>query len=142
MKGNATEMAVYKVEKTGYYCVALIPTGKDSKFEAWVEWRYPYGELPAGDYPKLLVSINFIFVHPRSHVFFFNSQLYGAFACVYTAVGIFWAIQSYRNWDDILPVQVKFYKEKKRERERKKTEIRYLALFVWCYFLSYCRNGF
>ncbi|CAO3614720.1 unnamed protein product [Mucor hiemalis] len=26
-------------------------------------------------------------------------------ACVYLAVGIFWAIQSYRNWDDILPVQ-------------------------------------
>ncbi|KAI9261320.1 lung seven transmembrane receptor-domain-containing protein [Helicostylum pulchrum] len=85
MTGNATEMAMYKVEKTGYYCVALIPTGNGSTFEAWVEWRYPYGELPAGDYPKLL--------------------LYGAFACVYTAVGIFWAIQSYRNWDDILPVQ-------------------------------------
>ncbi|KAI7892541.1 lung seven transmembrane receptor-domain-containing protein [Mucor mucedo] len=85
MNGTRTEMALYKVEKTGYYCVALVPAGDNSVFEAWVEWRFPYGELPAGDYPKLL--------------------LYGAFACVYLAVGIFWAIQSYRNWDDILPVQ-------------------------------------
>ncbi|KAI9347064.1 lung seven transmembrane receptor-domain-containing protein, partial [Pilaira anomala] len=85
MTGNATEMALYKVDKTGYYCVALVPVGNNSSFEAWVEWSHPYGELPAGDYPKLL--------------------LYGALACVYLAVGIFWAIQSYRNWDDILPVQ-------------------------------------
>ncbi|CAO3614724.1 unnamed protein product [Mucor hiemalis] len=78
-------MALYKVEKTGYYCVAMVPAGNGSTFEAFVEWKFPYGELPAIDYPKLL--------------------LYGAMACVYLAVGIFWAIQSYRNWDDILPVQ-------------------------------------
>lgn len=58
MTGNATEMALYKVEKTGYYCVALVPAGNGSVFEAWVEWRFPYGELPAGDYPKLLVCIH------------------------------------------------------------------------------------
>ncbi|EPB85932.1 hypothetical protein HMPREF1544_07264 [Mucor circinelloides 1006PhL] len=87
MTGNQTEMALYKVDYTGYYCVALVPAGNDNStwFEAWVEWKFPYGELPAVDYPKLL--------------------LYGTFACIYLAVGIFWFIQSYRNWDDILPVQ-------------------------------------
>lgn len=55
MTGNQTEMALYKVEQTGYYCVALIHAGNDSSFEAWVEWKFPYGELPAVDYPKLLV---------------------------------------------------------------------------------------
>lgn len=51
-----TEMALYKVEKTGYYCVAMVPAGNGSTFEAFVEWKFPYGELPAIDYPKLLVS--------------------------------------------------------------------------------------
>lgn len=48
-------MALYKVEKTGYYCVAMVPAGNGSTFEAFVEWKFPYGELPATDYPKLLV---------------------------------------------------------------------------------------
>lgn len=101
-------MALYKVEKTGYYCVAMVPAGNGSTFEAFVEWKHPYGELPATDYPKLLVRnksncSNYIFY---TYLFIFY-QLYGALACVYLAVGIFWAIQSYRNWDDILPVQVK-----------------------------------
>jgi len=58
MTGNQTEMALYKVDFTGYYCVALVPAGNDNGtwFEAWVEWKFPYGELPAVDYPKLLVS--------------------------------------------------------------------------------------
>lgn len=58
MTGNQTEMALYKVENTGYYCVALVPAGNDNGtwFEAWVEWKFPYGELPAVDYPKLLVK--------------------------------------------------------------------------------------
>lgn len=57
MTGNQTEMALYKVDYTGYYCVALVPAGNDNStwFEAWVEWKFPYGELPAVDYPKLLV---------------------------------------------------------------------------------------
>lgn len=68
MTGNKTEMAVYKVEKTGYYCVALVPAGDNSVFEAWVEWRFPYGELPAGDYPKLLVLRNYnISIHCMSN---------------------------------------------------------------------------
>ncbi|KAI8078871.1 lung seven transmembrane receptor-domain-containing protein [Halteromyces radiatus] len=82
--------ALYKVEKTGYYCVALIPTtspGSENStyFEAWVEWKFPYGELPAVDYPKLV--------------------LYGVFALVYLSVGVFWGIQTFRYWHDILPVQ-------------------------------------
>ncbi|KAI7907318.1 lung seven transmembrane receptor-domain-containing protein [Cokeromyces recurvatus] len=88
MRGNQTEMALYKVEYTGYYCVAMVPGNSnesESYFEAWVEWHFPYGELPAVDYPKLI--------------------LYGVFTCVYLAVGIFWSVQSYRNWGDILPVQ-------------------------------------
>ncbi|SAL95378.1 hypothetical protein [Absidia glauca] len=80
---------LYPVEKTGYYCVALIPgtsaSSNGSYFEAWVEWKFPYGELPAVDYPKLV--------------------LYGVFALVYLAVGLFWAVQSFRYWHDILPVQ-------------------------------------
>jgi hypothetical protein len=56
LTGNQTEMALYKVEKTGYYCVALVPAGNGTTFEAFVEWRFPYGELPAVDYPKLLVK--------------------------------------------------------------------------------------
>lgn len=55
--GNKTEMALYKVEQTDYYCVAVIPQA-NATFEAWVEWRHPYGELPAADYPKLLVIID------------------------------------------------------------------------------------
>lgn len=53
--------ALYPVEKTGYYCVALIPStsasSNTSYFEAWVEWKFPYGELPAVDYPKLVVGL-------------------------------------------------------------------------------------
>lgn len=55
LNGSNPEVALYKVEETGYYCVALFPTGNGTYFEAWVEWKFPYGELPAVDYPKLLV---------------------------------------------------------------------------------------
>ncbi|ORZ06454.1 lung seven transmembrane receptor-domain-containing protein [Absidia repens] len=82
--------ALYKVENTGYYCVAIVPTtaaagANSTYFEAWVEWKFPYGELPAVDYPKLV--------------------LYGVFALVYLAVGLFWGVQTFRYWHDILPVQ-------------------------------------
>ncbi|KAI8364748.1 lung seven transmembrane receptor-domain-containing protein [Radiomyces spectabilis] len=87
--GNRTEMALYKVHSTGYYCVAVAPVTKtdDNKamLEAWVEWRYPYGLLPSADYPKLV--------------------LYGVSALVYLSVGLFWGVQTFRYWRDILPVQ-------------------------------------
>lgn len=68
MNNTLEKAALYKVENTGYYCVALIPTtlntgANNTYFEAWIEWKFPYGELPAVDYPKLLVNkpINGIF---------------------------------------------------------------------------------
>ncbi|KAI8391629.1 lung seven transmembrane receptor-domain-containing protein [Radiomyces spectabilis] len=86
---NQTEVALYKIEKTGYYCVAVVasvnPSGNATYFESWIEWKFPYGELPASEYPKLV--------------------FYAVFALVYLAVGIFWAIQCFRHWHDILPVQ-------------------------------------
>ncbi|KAI8067188.1 lung seven transmembrane receptor-domain-containing protein [Gongronella butleri] len=88
LNGTITKAALYKVEDTGYYCVAIIPTSGGSNgtyFEAWVEWRFPYGELPAVDYPKLV--------------------LYGVLALVYVGVGLYWGVQCYRYWDDVLPVQ-------------------------------------
>ncbi|KAI7861515.1 lung seven transmembrane receptor-domain-containing protein [Spinellus fusiger] len=88
MKNN-TEVGLYKIEETGYYCVAItaIPSTSidNTYFEAWVEWRFPYGELPAVDYPKLL--------------------FYGVFSLVYLAIGLFWGIQTFRYWSEILPVQ-------------------------------------
>ncbi|KAI8138076.1 lung seven transmembrane receptor-domain-containing protein [Fennellomyces sp. T-0311] len=81
------EAALYKVEKTGFYCVIMAPSSNedDTYFDAWVEWKHPYGRLPAMDYPKLLY--------------------YGIFSLIYLLVGVAWGIQSYRYWDDVLPVQ-------------------------------------
>ncbi|KAI9474869.1 lung seven transmembrane receptor-domain-containing protein [Zychaea mexicana] len=83
------EIALYKVEETGYYCVAILPSnpgnGTAAYFDSWIEMKMPYGNLPASDYPKLL--------------------FYGIFALIYLCVGLFWAVQSYRYWQDILPVQ-------------------------------------
>lgn len=60
LSSNDTDGAIYEISKSGYYCVALVPVENSSgtlgKFGAWVEWRFPYGELPAVDYPKLVVS--------------------------------------------------------------------------------------
>lgn len=68
LKGNQTEAALYKVDKTGYYCVALAAVNQTSSFvEAWVEWKFPYGELPATDYPKLLVN-------QKTHLYFQESN--------------------------------------------------------------------
>ena len=56
---KSKESALYKVDNTGYYCVSILPANRDnesiSTFDAWIEWKNPYGSLPAGDYPKLLV---------------------------------------------------------------------------------------
>ncbi|KAI9264356.1 lung seven transmembrane receptor-domain-containing protein, partial [Phascolomyces articulosus] len=83
------EIALYKVEETGYYCVAILPANLENDttayFDSWIEWRLPYGNLPASDYPKLL--------------------FYGIFALIYLCVGLFWGVQSFRYWQDILPVQ-------------------------------------
>lgn len=64
LKKNETanpEIVLYKVDYTGYYCVAIIHANLEpeegDRFDAWIEWRLPYGNLPASDYPKLLVRI-------------------------------------------------------------------------------------
>ncbi|KAJ2957540.1 hypothetical protein NQZ79_g6784 [Umbelopsis isabellina] len=86
---NETDGTIYEVSKTGYYCVAIVPVENSSgalgKFDAWVEWKFPYGELPAIDYPKLM--------------------FYGLFSLIYLVIGIYWGIQTFRYWHDILPVQ-------------------------------------
>ncbi|KAI7853219.1 lung seven transmembrane receptor-domain-containing protein, partial [Circinella umbellata] len=83
------EIALYKVENTGYYCVAILPANLENDttayFDSWIEWREPYGNLPASDYPKLL--------------------FYGVFALIYLCVGLFWGVQTFRYWQDVLPVQ-------------------------------------
>ena len=66
LKKNETanpEIVLYKVDSTGYYCVAIIHANLEpeegDRFDAWIEWRLPYGNLPASDYPKLLVRIQY-----------------------------------------------------------------------------------
>lgn len=58
-----SEIALYKVNETGYYCVAIMSTDlkndPNEYFGSWIEWRMPYGNLPAADYPKLLVCGRF-----------------------------------------------------------------------------------
>ncbi|CAM0141076.1 unnamed protein product [Umbelopsis sp. WA50703] len=86
---NETDGTIYEISNTGYYCVAIVPVENSSgalgKFDAWVEWKFPYGELPAVDYPKLM--------------------FYGLFSLIYLVIGIYWGIQTFRYWHDILPVQ-------------------------------------
>ncbi|CAO3697283.1 unnamed protein product [Umbelopsis ramanniana] len=89
LKANDSDGAIYSISKTGYYCLAIVPvedaSGAYGHFGAWVEWRFPYGELPAVDYPKLI--------------------FYGVFSIIYLIIGLFWAVQTFRYWGDILPVQ-------------------------------------
>lgn len=120
MTVNETDGAIYEISKSGYYCVALVPvenaSGQLGKFGAWVEWRFPYGELPAVDYPKLVVSdpvwqMENIYVYKHSHCRSFSQcltiiQFYGVFSLIYLIIGLYWAIQTFRYWGDILPVQV------------------------------------
>ncbi|KAH8547741.1 lung seven transmembrane receptor-domain-containing protein [Umbelopsis sp. PMI_123] len=89
LKANESDGVIYAISKTGYYCLAIVPvedaSGTLGHFGAWVEWRFPYGELPAVDYPKLI--------------------FYGVCSIIYLIIGLYWAIQTFRYWNDILPVQ-------------------------------------
>ncbi|OZJ03450.1 hypothetical protein BZG36_02730 [Bifiguratus adelaidae] len=81
------ETVNYLVNETGYYCVTIFksdPSSNDA-YEAAVEWKNPYGELPGAEYPKLI--------------------FYGLMVVIYLGFGIFWAVQSFRFWSDILSVQ-------------------------------------
>lgn len=60
----------YEVNKSGYYCAAAVPVPSnlsDQFFTVTVEWRNPYGNLPAADYPKL--PVRRIFIHSSIHSF-------------------------------------------------------------------------
>ncbi|KAF2453669.1 lung seven transmembrane receptor-domain-containing protein [Lineolata rhizophorae] len=73
----------YPVRKTGYYCV--ITYSEDTDYEAIVEFRNAYGELPAAQIAKL--------------------PFYGGLTIVYAVVGVFWAFLYFQNRHDILAVQ-------------------------------------
>ncbi|CAG8557665.1 25716_t:CDS:2, partial [Racocetra persica] len=82
------QIYTYQVNKTGFYCVAALSSpdlNKTSYFMIKVDWRNPYGELPASDYPKL--------------------PFYGLLSLVYLVIGVIWMALSIIHWRDILPVQ-------------------------------------
>lgn len=80
----------YPIVKTGYYCVATLDyphtePNPSVKYEAIVEFRNAYGELPATQIPKL--------------------PFYGGITVLYALVAVFWGFLYYQHRHDILPVQ-------------------------------------
>ncbi|CAG8590964.1 630_t:CDS:10, partial [Acaulospora colombiana] len=85
---NKDQSISYDVNKTGYYCVAALSVPVnifDETFLVTVDWRNPYGELPAADYPKL--------------------PFYGLLSLTYLVIGVWWMSLSILHWRDILQVQ-------------------------------------
>lgn len=74
----------YPIKRTGYYCVGTFGFGVE-EYDAVVEFRNSFGELPAAQIVKL--------------------PFYAAFTLVYALLGIGWGILYYLNRHDILPVQ-------------------------------------
>lgn len=74
----------YPIKKTGYYCVTTYPYSQH-EYNAVVEFRNAYGELPAAQIAKL--------------------PFYGGLAIVYAVLGIFWGFLYFQNRNDILAVQ-------------------------------------
>lgn len=60
--------------------------GDDVHYNAIVEWRNAFGELNAGEYPKL--------------------PFYGALGIVYALVGALWGFLYFQHRKDVLPIQV------------------------------------
>jgi len=75
----------YPISKTGYYCVITTGGGSAEKYEALVEFRNAYGELPATQIPKL--------------------PFYGGVTILYAVVLAFWAFFYFQHRADILAVQ-------------------------------------
>ena len=75
----------YTVKKSGYYCVSTQAMDEFQPYQAVVEFRNAYGELPGASIPKL--------------------PFYGAMTIVYAVVLAFWAFLLVQNRYDILPVQ-------------------------------------
>ncbi|KIW11985.1 hypothetical protein PV08_09259 [Exophiala spinifera] len=74
----------YPIRRTGYYCVSTYAFS-DHEYDAVVEFRNSYGELPAAQIAKL--------------------PFYGGLTIVYAVLGVFWAFLYVQNRSDILPVQ-------------------------------------
>ncbi|KAL2134274.1 hypothetical protein VTI74DRAFT_641 [Chaetomium olivicolor] len=76
----------YPITKTGYFCVVTNPfTGDGDKYEAIVEFRNAFGELPATQIPKL--------------------PFYGGITIAYALVLVFWGFLYFQHRSDILAVQ-------------------------------------
>ncbi|KAK4216688.1 lung seven transmembrane receptor-domain-containing protein [Rhypophila decipiens] len=74
----------YPIKKTGYFCV-LTDKYTSPKYEALVEFRNAYGELPATQIPKL--------------------PFYGGITILYALVLVFWGFLYFQHRTDILAVQ-------------------------------------
>lgn len=74
----------YPITKTGYYCV-ITDQFTDNDYEAIVEFRNAYGELPATQIPKL--------------------PFYGGITILYALVLVYWGFLYYQHRTDILAVQ-------------------------------------
>ncbi|KAK4179643.1 lung seven transmembrane receptor-domain-containing protein [Triangularia setosa] len=74
----------YAITKTGYYCV-ITDQFTDNDYEAIVEFRNAYGELPATQIPKL--------------------PFYGGITILYALVLVYWGFLYYQHRTDILAVQ-------------------------------------
>lgn len=70
----------YPIKKTGYYCVLTFGYSTD-EFEALVEFRNAYGELPAAQIPKL--------------------PFYGGISLLYALVSVFWGFLYFQHRSDI-----------------------------------------
>ncbi|KAK3989527.1 lung seven transmembrane receptor-domain-containing protein [Cladorrhinum sp. PSN332] len=75
----------YAITKTGYYCVITEKVTKDNSYQAVVEFRNAYGELPATKIPEL--------------------PFYGGIAILYALVLVYWGFLYYQHRSDILAVQ-------------------------------------
>lgn len=76
----------YEIKKTGYYCVGSAGYTPDGvEYQATVEFRNAFGELPAAQIAKL--------------------PFYGGLTIVYAVIGIFWAFLYVQHRHDILAVQ-------------------------------------
>ncbi|KAJ4292173.1 Membrane protein ptm1 [Collariella sp. IMI 366227] len=76
----------YPITKTGYFCVLTNPFTDDAnKYEAIVEFRNAFGELPATQIPKL--------------------PFYGGITIAYALVLVFWGFLYFQHRSDILAVQ-------------------------------------
>ena len=74
----------YPIKRTGYYCVGTYGYSAD-EYQAVVEFRNAYGELPAAQIPKL--------------------PFYGVITIVYAVIAAFWAFLYVQHRHDILAVQ-------------------------------------